>query len=45
MPHILLCEGDGVGTYVDAVDGEMGHGAAQEGVEEEGYAACSCAEV
>lgn len=45
MPHIFLGELDGLGAYVHAADREIWDGALEEGVEEEGYAACACAEV
>ena len=43
--EIFVCESDGVGGDVDAVDEGVGDLGVEEGVQEEGDAACAGAEV
>ncbi|ROW08929.1 hypothetical protein VMCG_02906 [Cytospora schulzeri] len=45
VPDVLAGELHGLGRDVDAVGVDVGDGAVEEGVQEEGYAAGSCAEV
>lgn len=45
MPDVLAGQLHGMGGDVDAPGVEAGDGAVEQGVQEEGYAACACAEV
>lgn len=45
VAEVFPREGDGVWGDVDAADAEVWHGLGEETAQQEGYAACSCAEV
>lgn len=45
MPRVLAGESHGLGRDVDASGLEVGDVGMEEGIQEEGYAACSCAKV